>query len=65
MVANFIYIVRSLYDYDAQSPEELSLDQGQIIGVLATYEDGWWDGELQIGKSKKVGLFPSNFTERI
>ncbi|OMJ26557.1 Cell division control protein 15 [Smittium culicis] len=59
--------VRALYDYDAESPEELSLTENNVISVLTTNMDGWWEGEITDPKSGNVrrGLFPSNFTEPV
>jgi len=52
--------VSVLYDYDANSPEEVSLKAGDVIQVLDLGEgDGWWSGEVL--STKKRGLFPSNF----
>ncbi|KAI9138973.1 hypothetical protein BKA69DRAFT_1088331, partial [Paraphysoderma sedebokerense] len=58
-----LFYVRALYDYNAQIPEELDLDRGQVLAVLATQEDGWWIAELQIGRQKRRGYIPSNFVE--
>ncbi|KAK9764684.1 formin-binding protein [Basidiobolus ranarum] len=58
--------VRALYDYDAESNEELSIHEGQVVRVLATHLDGWWEGQIQMEDgSIKRGLFPSNFTEPV
>ncbi|KAF9128818.1 hypothetical protein BGW39_004709 [Mortierella sp. 14UC] len=56
--------VRVLYDYDATIPEELSLRTGDILAVLHTRDDGWWEGNLLDDyRGPMRGLFPSNFTE--
>ncbi|KAF9934511.1 hypothetical protein FBU30_001652 [Linnemannia zychae] len=56
--------VRVLYDYDATIPEELSLRTGDILAVLHTRDDGWWEGNLlDEYRGPMRGLFPSNFTE--
>lgn len=52
----------SLYDYEAQGDEELSLRRGDIVLVLSkdrniSGDEGWWTGRL----NEKVGIFPSNF----
>ena len=41
-----LYTVKALYDYSATIPEEFDFQQGDIIAVTATPEDGWWSGEL-------------------
>ncbi|RHZ77479.1 hypothetical protein Glove_177g134 [Diversispora epigaea] len=50
--------VRALYDYDAQSHEEISIKEGDIIEV--TNRDiggGWWEGTL----NGRTGQFPANY----
>ena len=54
-------IVRALYDYEPQSPEELALREGDVVEVISTAEDPWWEGRIK----SKSGMFPSNFVERI
>ncbi|KAF8982917.1 Proline-serine-threonine phosphatase-interacting protein 2 [Entomortierella lignicola] len=59
-----LFYVRALYDYEATIPEELSLKEGDILGVLHTRDDGWWEGNLMDEyRGPMRGLFPSNFTE--
>ncbi|KAJ1969046.1 formin-binding protein [Dispira parvispora] len=59
-----LFYVRALYDYAAESPEEISIKKGGLIAVIATHIDGWWEGEVK-GDNQQVscGMFPSNFTE--
>ena len=43
--------------------EEFDFQQGDIIAVTATPEDGWWSGEL-LDEARRVPgrhIFPSNF----
>ncbi|KAF9112406.1 Proline-serine-threonine phosphatase-interacting protein 2 [Mortierella sp. AM989] len=59
-----LFYVRAIYDYEATIPEELSLKEGDILGVLHTRDDGWWEGNLMDEyRGPMRGLFPSNFTE--
>ncbi|KAG0238429.1 Proline-serine-threonine phosphatase-interacting protein 2 [Mortierella sp. GBA43] len=59
-----LFYVRAIYDYEATIPEELSLKEGDIIGVLHARDDGWWEGNLLDDYRGPIrGLFPSNFTE--
>jgi hypothetical protein len=54
-----------LFDYQSQAREELTIIKDQLIPVIATHEDGWWEGlSIEDGKRRK-GLFPSNFTEHV
>ncbi|CAG8554328.1 16375_t:CDS:10 [Acaulospora colombiana] len=57
------FYVRALFDYLAQQPDEIPMTAGDIIAVLSTDPDGWWEGEVLDEKRKKRGIFPSNYTE--
>ena len=49
------------FSYAADNIDELSLEPGQIVEVLAEEEEGWWRGKMGV----KEGVFPSNFVEII
>ncbi|NXX75838.1 FCSD1 protein, partial [Urocolius indicus] len=59
------WLVRALYDYEGQSPEELSFPEGAIIRVLprapADVDDGFWTGDF----NGRVGVFPSLVVEEL
>lgn len=44
--------VRALYDYHARSSGELAFRKGDIITILNTIDDQWWEGSL----NGKVGF---------
>ncbi|XP_077336074.1 intersectin-1 isoform X2 [Lithobates pipiens] len=54
---------RSLYPFDARSPDEITITPGDIIMVdeSQTGEPGWLGGELK----GKTGWFPANYAERM
>lgn len=56
---------RALFDYEATCDEELSFQEGQLIRVISTenngVDDGWWRGEI----NNSVGLFPSLVVEEL
>ena len=70
-------LVRAIYSYLAQGPDELSLQEGDIIELLngPTAEDGWWEGNCclnidlnaswisTIGSNSRGqrGIFPNNY----
>ncbi|GFZ46382.1 hypothetical protein JCM24511_04629 [Saitozyma sp. JCM 24511] len=58
-----LFYVKALYDYTALSPAEFDFQQGDIIAVTSTPEDGWWSGELLDEARRVPGRtdFPSNF----
>ena len=49
------------FSYAADNIDELSLEPGQVVEVIAEEEEGWWRGKL----GGKEGVFPSNFVEII
>ncbi|XP_064376856.1 F-BAR and double SH3 domains protein 1 isoform X2 [Dromaius novaehollandiae] len=59
------WLVRALYDYEGQSPEELSFPEGAIIRVLPRAEgevdDGFWTGDF----NGRIGVFPSLVVEEL
>ncbi|XP_046877786.1 F-BAR and double SH3 domains protein 1-like [Hypomesus transpacificus] len=62
-------LVRALYDYQAQSGEELSFPEGAVIRLRrraqgwgqGEVDDGFWEGELD----GRVGVFPSLVVEML
>jgi len=58
--------VRALYDYRAQGPDELTINEGDFVELSSganggqNYADGWWEGFSTDGKK---GIFPSNYVE--
>lgn len=65
-------IVRVLFDYKAQSSDELDLKRESIIEVLSydiksSGDEGWWLGKViesaKDEKQPKIGIFPSNFVQ--
>ncbi|NXG45790.1 FCSD1 protein, partial [Psilopogon haemacephalus] len=59
------WLVRALYDYEGQSPEELSFPEGAIIRVLprapGEVDDGFWTGDFE----GRLGVFPSLVVEEL
>ena len=49
------------FSYAADNIDELSLEPGQIVEVLAEEEEGWWRRKM----GGKEGVFPSSFIEII
>ncbi|XP_063154506.1 neutrophil cytosol factor 2 [Candoia aspera] len=51
--------VKALYTYEANQPEDLEFQKGDIIVVLAKVNEEWLEGTC----NGKVGIFPKAFTE--
>jgi len=58
--------VRALYDYRSRGPDELTINEGDLVELSSganggqNYADGWWEGFSRDGKK---GIFPSNYVE--
>ncbi|KAJ7074327.1 SH3 domain-containing protein [Mycena amicta] len=60
-----LFFVKALFSYTATIEEEFDFQEGDIIAVTSTPEDGWWSGEL-LDEGRRVPgkhVFPSNFVE--
>ncbi|KAJ6508511.1 hypothetical protein C8R45DRAFT_1168696 [Mycena sanguinolenta] len=58
--------VRGIYAYESRGPDELGLEQGELVELTSGpnggqhYGDGWWEG---INSTGQKGIFPSNYVE--
>ena len=50
-----------MYDFDAESADELGFKEGEILTILSETE-GWILGFNAIGKQ---GMFPANYVQEI
>lgn len=68
-VGEIVGEARTLYSYEALSPEELSFQPDQTLYILAKDDSGWWRAEMRIetsrGQETMRGFIPSNFVEMI
>ncbi|KJE90620.1 phospholipase C-gamma-1 [Capsaspora owczarzaki ATCC 30864] len=52
---------RTLFEYNASRPDELTFTKDAIISNIERHDGGWWKGEY----NGKVGWLPSNYVEEI
>ncbi|KAF9325853.1 hypothetical protein BG006_010686 [Podila minutissima] len=58
--------VRALYNFDATAEGELSIQKGDVIGIVEEIDEGWWIGELEDANGiRQEGMFPSNYCEEV
>eukprot|EP00953_Heterococcus_sp_UTEX-ZZ885_P026460 14282-Heterococcus_DN1.PRE.1 len=60
--AQSIETVKALYVYEAAAADEISFETDDVISVVGKDGD-WWRGS--VAGSAKVGLFPSNYVEKL
>lgn len=54
-------IAKVIRAHSSTGPEQLSLENGQLILILGKNVSGWWLGELQArGKKRQKGWFPAS-----
>ncbi|KAF7723964.1 hypothetical protein EC973_001480 [Apophysomyces ossiformis] len=56
---------KAVYDFDGDSPDELSFRTGDLITVVEEVDEGWWLGEVESNGPKRRGIFPVNYTEEL
>lgn len=56
---------KAIYDFQGESADELTFHIGDLITVIEPVDEGWWMGEVDLGGSKRRGIFPVNYTEDI
>ncbi|KAL7421316.1 cytoskeletal protein binding protein [Cryptotrichosporon argae] len=65
----YVGVVKALYDYDAQDPEEeLSFKEDQILYVIEKGDDEWWKAKLKEeagGTDSPIGLIPFSYVEEV
>lgn len=61
-LSDTVRFAKALYDYEAQTEDELSFPEGAIIRILNKdnqEDDGFWEGEF----NGSVGVFPAVLVE--
>ncbi|OJD40025.1 cell division control protein [Diplodia corticola] len=60
--ALIMHYSRALYMYQAQIPEELTFNKGDVLAITREQDDGWWEAEV-LSKPGRLGLVPSNYLQ--
>jgi len=54
-------LAKALFRYDGKGDTELELKPGDIVTLLSTKDDEWWEGECK----DKCGFFPKSYVQLI
>ena len=57
-----LFQMKAAYPFAARNPDELNLDEGDVITVLRQEDEHWWVGEMRDGRQ---GYFPASYTTLI
>jgi hypothetical protein len=57
------FLVKSLYPYESDHPDDLAFQEGQTIQVEVIEDEDWFTGSFVDDESGKSGMFPRNFVE--
>lgn len=62
----YVDICIALYDYQAQSEEELSFSADNILYILENNDPNWYRAQLKASSNEEgpIGLIPSNYIEK-
>lgn len=52
---------KALFDFEAESPAELELKEGEMVTLLKQIDSNWFEGEI----NGRTGVFPTNYVEVI
>ncbi|XP_028402688.1 jouberin-like [Dendronephthya gigantea] len=55
-----LFMAKAAYPFSARNPDELNLDEGDVITVLRQEDEHWWVGEMKDGRQ---GYFPASYTK--
>lgn len=66
-------ILKALYDYEATADDELSFNEGDLLGVIRNDEneeaeageDGWYYGCNVMNQTEINGFIPKNYCEEV
>lgn len=63
----FLKVCVALYDYDANTEEELTIKENDVLYLLEDDDPEWWKAKLKTADPNEllVGLIPSNYVEPV
>jgi hypothetical protein len=64
----YIRVCKALYDYEARTEEELTVQEDDILYVIEKEDDEWWKTELKQSNGEEpgpVGLVPAMYLEDV
>ena len=69
MPLNYINICKALYDYTAQTDDELTFHEDDVLYILENDDEDWWKAKLKISNAEdaenSIGLVPRNYIQEV
>ncbi|KAI8085032.1 uncharacterized protein BX664DRAFT_338374 [Halteromyces radiatus] len=64
----YLQVCQALYDYEARTPDEITINENDILYVIEKEDNDWWKAELkQISNEEPgpIGLVPASYLEEV
>ncbi|KAI8978550.1 hypothetical protein BDB01DRAFT_799172 [Pilobolus umbonatus] len=62
----YVAVCKSLYDYQARTEDELSINEDDILYIVDKEDSDWWKAELkQTETPGPIGLVPASYLEEV
>ncbi|KAI9308328.1 hypothetical protein BJ944DRAFT_260437 [Cunninghamella echinulata] len=64
----YLQVCQVLYDYEARTVEEITIQENDIVYIIEKADDEWWKAELkQVNTDEHgpIGLVPANYLEEV
>lgn len=64
----YLQVCLALYDYEARTPDEITITENDILYIIDKEDADWWKAELKQVSSEEpgpVGLVPASYMEEV
>jgi hypothetical protein len=72
MPLNYVDICIALYDYTAQTDDELTFHEDDVLYILENDDEDWWKAKLKVvniegenSEERSIGLVPRNYIQAV
>ncbi|ORZ17196.1 hypothetical protein BCR42DRAFT_450997 [Absidia repens] len=64
----YLQVCQALYDYQARTPDEININESDILYIIDKEDDDWWKAEIKqvsSGNTGPIGLVPATYLEEV